>query len=533
VGKPTNAAIVDLNGRTWQPFESLTPTGHVSYTEDTGEIHVPYGTDPVSLTIQAHELSHVRYTAKVWPDVKDALTRLTGLAGTTSNIVGYAEDMRITALAGRLGVKTLPAFGDKHDADIITRWVDSFVNAGIPRERVEAAVKFILNEHTSVLARIGLDGNTLQLQANAERYIVHCAQHLHNLLSRGEDDSKSDSSKTPEKGDGKADSTKGEKKDKSEKDKSDKGDKSEDDKSKSEDGDEDGKDGDAGDDSEAEGDSPEAGDGPADGGGDEGDEGEDGDTSEPSEPAEGGSTTGARSAKEEVIIDLSKLALPDIRQAMLRSVPPPVDTAKLIQTFQHTLDTADWIPVPTIERMPLVRRAAQSRNRGRKLSEVGVTLGSAYDAVAPNERRPFVAKRKGGVGGLTVAIDCSGSMHIDTRQLEQLLLKHPQGVVVTYSSDCSSYRGDKAIVRVIASHGRLAAAEDFRNYAAGGNGCDGPVLEWLTKQSGERVWVCDGIITGKGDRQVFYNDAARDAWLKAHKITRFDSLTEYIASLTR
>jgi hypothetical protein len=534
LGKPTNAAIVDLNGRKWNPFESTTPTGHVTYTADAGEIHVPYGTDPVSRTIQAHELSHVRYTAKVWPDVTEALKHLTALASTTNAIVGYAEDMRITALAGRLGVKTLPVFGNKLDAGIISRWVDSFLKVGVPEERAQAAIKFILNEHTTIVARIGLDLNTLQQKANAEAYIKHCAQHLHKLLERGEDSSKTSSDKSGKSDDKSAAGEPGPKGEKSEP-----GDDNEqsDDKSEtgegqsdtSDEGDDSAAGDDAGDD-EGEGDSGDDSDTPAeDGDGDSDNES----STKGGDPGEGdGAQSGEADAPE--VIDLTDLQLPDIRQAMLKSVPAPVDTQKLIQTFQHTLDTADWIPVKSIERKPLVRRAAQARNRGRKLSETGVVLGSAYDAVAPNERRPFIAKRKGGAGGLTVVIDCSASMHIEEAQLEQLLLTYPQGVVVTYSSypnHCNRL-AEKSVVRLIASHGRLAATRDFSDCNAGGNGCDGPVLEWLAKQSGERVWVCDGLITGHGDAAVPYDWQARDAWLKAHRITQFTSLHSYLASLT-
>jgi hypothetical protein len=522
MARPTNAAIVDLKGRKWTPFESKGVTGHVTYTDNSGEIHIPYGADPVSLMIQAHELSHVRYSSKVWRgSTEDLLKHLTSLAKTNASIVGYAEDMRITALAGRLNVKTLPSFTDKLDAPVIKGWIESFVEAGIPEERVVKAARFILNEHTTVVERLGLDLNTLQMQENAERYIVFCAQHIHNLLAKGED--KSDKS-TEGKSDKKA------KSDKYKKSKSDKSGKSEKPSDKDED---ENSEGDESESSEGDDESDSADEGD-EGGDSEGDsEGEadaKDDSSEASDSGEPGEPGGDAFGE----INLSEMELPDIRQAMVNHVPAPVDTEKLIQQFQHTLDTADWIPVSNIERVPLVRRAAQARRKGRKLSETGVVLGSAYDAVSPNERRPFVAKRKGGVGGLTVVIDCSGSMHISEDQIEQLLTAHPQGVVVTYNSmlgDCYNPQSDKANVRVIASHGRLAKSSDFRNIRAGANGCDGPVLEWLAKQPGERVWICDGIITGHRDMVVVYNPDSLTAWLKAHRIVQHKSLTAYLENL--
>lgn len=520
MSKPTNAAIVDLNGRKWNPFETASATtGFVTFTEGEGNIHVPYGTDPISTTVQAHELAHVRYSAKIWTNLATALKRLTAKAGTNPRIIGYAEDMRITALAGRLRIKTLPAFGDKLDEPIIESWVQSFVKVGVPEARVRKAVDFILNQHTTVLKTLDLQLNTLQQKANAERYIIHCAQHIHALLAK---DEKPDSTPepTPSKDKGKAG-----KPEKAEKDK--KADPQPADSDDSEQGDpadgDDEQDGDGDSEADAEGDSSE-GDTPTDSDSDEGRTAE-------ADPSTGGSSdTGV-----EPELDLTDLALPDVRDALVASIPAPPDVEKLVQTFQHTLDTVNWMPVPSIERVPLVRRAAQSRNKGRKLSETGVALGSAYDAVAPNERRPFTAKRRGGVGGLTVLIDCSGSMCISNEQLEQLLVKYPQGVVVTYSGgtgDDYHNTGGEAVVRIIASHGRLAAADNFRDVTAGMNGCDGPVLEWLAKQSGERVWVCDGCISGKRDQMVAYDTEARDAWLKAHRITQHHNLTEYLESLT-
>jgi hypothetical protein len=510
MSRPTNAAIVDLNSRVWSPFETKTASGYVTYTETAGEIHVPYGTDPVSLTIQAHELSHVRYTSKVWPNVEAALKRLTSIAGTSARIVGYAEDMRITALAGRLGIQTLPTTDSPEDKAVVQKWVESFIESGVPEDRVIKAVTFILTQHTAVLAKLkgGVTLDTLQTQEHAEQYIEVCARHIHDLLQRDtKDEEKKDNKgkdKSSSKDKKKGDPAPADDSDESDSDDSETGDKSDDDDS----ADDDDSKGDAGDregDSEAEGES----DGP-----------------------KGEGDSDGHAPASEADLDPSTLDLPDVRDALLASVPAVDDTEKLVQTFQHLLDTSPWIPVKNIERVPLVRRAAQSRNKGRKLSETGVSLGSAYDAVAPNERRPFVAKRRGGVGGLTVVVDCSGSMRIDPHQLETLLLKHPQGVVVTYSSFTPTPELERAVVRVIASHGRLAATKDFRDGMAGANGCDGPVLEWLAKQPGERIWICDGIITGTCDKNIPYHPSTMDAWLKAHHITRFRNLAHYIKSLT-
>jgi hypothetical protein len=216
---------------------------------------------------------------------------------------------------------------------------------------------------------MGLKLDKLQEPANAERYITYAAGYLHKLLSKGIDDSPpktEDGGKAdPESKGEKGKSSKSEKSEKAPAEKSEapegEGDDAEGDSGKSEESDKGSK-------GDSEGD--EAGEG-AEGDGADASEGQaEGDAS----GTPGGGAEGARSSEKEV--DLSEVALPDVREAMMASVPAPVDVEKLIQNFQHTLDTANWIPVPTIERVPLVRRAAIANRKGRKLSETGVALGS-------------------------------------------------------------------------------------------------------------------------------------------------------------
>jgi hypothetical protein len=379
----------------------------------------------VSLTIQAHELAHVRYTSQVWPNVKKGLDNLVRISGTASSIVGYAEDMRITALAGKLGVKTLPEFGNEFDKPVIDKWIESFVKAGVPKQRVDEAIKFILEQHTKVVKDLGIED--LQSSEGAERYIIYCSQHIDELLKYDSPQKESKESGELSKGEG----------------------------------------------------------------------------------------------ETHIYYDV----LPDLQNLMTEAVPIPISKERGIQEFQHVLDTANWTPVTSIDRMPLVRRAVQARRKGLKASETGVTLRNAYDAVSPNERRPFTQKRKGGLGGLTILIDCSGSMRISEKQMEQLLTQHPHGVVVTYSTDVET---NTAIVRIIASHGRMAESKNFRSSVAVGNCCDGPMLEWLARQPGEKIWICDGAITQTKDALVPFSQDSMEFWLEAHHITRYHSMKSYL-----
>jgi len=104
-------------------------------------------------------------------------------------------------------------------------------------------------------------------------------------------------------------------------------------------------------------------------------------------------------------------------------------------------------------------------------------------------RRP--ARRRGG----TVLVDVSGSMHLDSDDLEAILdASRGAALVAVYSG-----REDEGELRVVARSGRRAAPEHLARYG-NGNIVDLPALRWLSRQPEPRVWVSDGGVTGVGDR---------------------------------
>jgi hypothetical protein len=100
--------------------------------------------------------------------------------------------------------------------------------------------------------------------------------------------------------------------------------------------------------------------------------------------------------------------------------------------------------------------------------------------------------------GGTVLIDISGSMELIQEDIEALVAQAPGLTVAVYAS----YRKiDRGGVTVVAKAGRVANMTDVLEIYGGGNVVDGPALEWLGHQPGPRIWVSDGIVTGRYEIQ--------------------------------
>lgn len=112
------------------------------------------------------------------------------------------------------------------------------------------------------------------------------------------------------------------------------------------------------------------------------------------------------------------------------------------------------------------------------------------------ERRVFDrnAKGRGGV----ILIDQSGSMHLNDKDVWEIIEHAPGCVIIGYSHRAGS--DSIPNVWVIADRGKVA--EKFPD-GNGGNGVDGPAIRFAAskRRKGEPfIWVCDGYVTdGEGD----------------------------------
>lgn len=95
---------------------------------------------------------------------------------------------------------------------------------------------------------------------------------------------------------------------------------------------------------------------------------------------------------------------------------------------------------------------------------------------------------------LAVLVDCSGSMHLDDKNVAQILEMQPASVIAGYSGN-----GPKGFLYMLGKDGKFATVEvinKVRDEAGYGNIVDGPALTWLSQQKGRLIWISDGQATG-------------------------------------
>ena len=120
-------------------------------------------------------------------------------------------------------------------------------------------------------------------------------------------------------------------------------------------------------------------------------------------------------------------------------------------------------------------------DRGGQLRDVHrATLdGRVFRRKLKGKGKPFGA----------ILLDLSGSMSVSSEQIERALEICPQAVIAGYSGN---YDGNLVI---FAEKGRMCSPQEtkeaLRRWGDGGNSIDLPVLEWLAKQRGPKVWVSD------------------------------------------
>lgn len=146
-----------------------------------------------------------------------------------------------------------------------------------------------------------------------------------------------------------------------------------------------------------------------------------------------------------------------------------------------------------------------------------------------SDGRIFSTRRRGAGG--TILIDASGSMNIDNDMLTQFVDAAPMATVAIYAG----YHHDGGIV-IVAKDGKVADPSDisaFRDKLGFGNVVDGPALDWLGTQPQPRIWVCDGQVTGVGDR--CHQNLAIEAGIKVrqHNVKQVPAMRHVLGMLGR
>jgi hypothetical protein len=179
-----------------------------------------------------------------------------------------------------------------------------------------------------------------------------------------------------------------------------------------------------------------------------------------------------------------------------------------------------WVPLSE-GRTVLTRMLSGALGKTRIASDVGRNPRRMHRYLT--DRRVFDRTRRhhGGV----VLIDVSGSMSLSHGQVEEIVRAAPGCTVACYSSN-GRIRDGKATgdnLWVLARNGYMVDESELKRDRPRGNCVDLPALMWAVSKRGSRkgtpvVWVCDGIVTGEGDRShpILSEQVARYA--KQHRI---------------
>jgi hypothetical protein len=114
------------------------------------------------------------------------------------------------------------------------------------------------------------------------------------------------------------------------------------------------------------------------------------------------------------------------------------------------------------------------------------------------DQRIFRETRRRRLQRGTVMYDTSGSMNISSFEVAHVARIIPAGMVAIYGAPSDHY-DESGILRIIAKDGYMLPMDSDQMSIGGGNVVDGPALAWLGRQDGPRIWICDGVVTGKND----------------------------------
>jgi len=144
--------------------------------------------------------------------------------------------------------------------------------------------------------------------------------------------------------------------------------------------------------------------------------------------------------------------------------------------------------------------------------------------------RALKRKRKAPPFG-AVLCDLSGSMHVTEKQIEEILDASPFTTLAVYGG-----YGARGTLAILARNGQMRRMSRKELHAVGvgsGNIVDGPALEWLNKQPGPRVWVCDGGVTGCNDSSEHADHHEIQTLLAKGRVKQVPSLDEFVDELRR
>jgi hypothetical protein len=123
-----------------------------------------------------------------------------------------------------------------------------------------------------------------------------------------------------------------------------------------------------------------------------------------------------------------------------------------------------------------------------------------HRALVTSDGRAWATRRKLSRDGCgSILVDCSGSMSLPLEAVSKVVERLPAITVAAYASVPQDLSRGRLIV--LARRGRILRPNPVHIGLLGhGNVVDGPALRWLSHESPPRIWVSDGVVTGRQDR---------------------------------
>lgn len=188
----------------------------------------------------------------------------------------------------------------------------------------------------------------------------------------------------------------------------------------------------------------------------------------------------------------------------------------------------EWGELEPVTKLPMTTPKKNKRGQQKLWREDGVIPVAPYRLTLDN--KIFTRKRK--LAGGTVLIDASGSMSFSDDDLANLIAVAPGARVAVYAGE-----GDVGRLVIVADSGKMTTCDVISSSLMGerhrmyGNVVDGPALDWLARQPAPRVWVSDGMVTGKDDRMTHNLRQEAIEVMRKARIERIEDWAEVLESL--
>lgn len=180
-----------------------------------------------------------------------------------------------------------------------------------------------------------------------------------------------------------------------------------------------------------------------------------------------------------------------------------------------------------IRKLPMPERVAGRLGRRRVATDIGTNPRRIHRHLTDPERRIFDRRVRG--LGAVILIDQSGSMHLSTDDLWDMIKSAPGATIIGYSHQPSS--SGVPNTWVLAEGGHVVSEVPVGN---GGNGVDGPALTFALakrKKNEPFIWVCDGQVTSYSDGITKSGEVFCRNLVKKHNIHMVSTVKESVDAI--